>query len=385
MKAALLNDGEFDGTQWGEDAASIARGDWPAWIPKPDALPQQGATPQQEPVSASPSRKGTTTTPPQSEAATVPAEEPFSLTQQTARADKPKPKATQLSIDVPPPTVGERPIIGREVTPEEAPLFSEAAKQPDAEQLDIAQDPEPVAPKVAPEVAPSPTEILASALRTALRLAPTYAAAHEYLGRLQVEAGRPEDGARHLELAFELDPTLVGVLPDLARFRALRGDLSGCAAQIERFFASPNRRNDTPGRLCEARAAAWTNDREALRVAVTKLSEAASANSPLSTFAELWILDSPSEARVVERLDRVRHFVRNPRFLSLMLQLAGEIAGFHGLDELALRCVKEAAEGVLIDLDWLDRCPTIASLRTRPEWSELRQLVRTRAEAIWAV
>jgi serine/threonine-protein kinase len=225
----------------------------------------------------------------------------------------------------------------------------------------------------------------ASALRTALRLAPTYAAAHEYLGRLQVEAGRPEDGARHLELAFELDPTLVGVLPDLARFRALRGDLAGCAAQIERFFASPNRRNDTPGRLCEARAAAWTNDREALRVAVTKLSEAASANSPLSTFAALWILESPSEALVVERLDRVRHFVRNPRFLSLMLQLAGEIAGFHGLDELALRCVEEAAEGVLIDLDWLDRCPTIASLRTRPEWSELRQLVRTRAEAIWAV
>lgn len=167
VKAALLNDGEFDGTQWGEDAAAIARGDWPAWIPKPDALPQHGATPQQEPVSASPSTKGTTTTPPQSEAATVPAEEPFSLTQQTARADKPKPKATQLSIDVPPPTIGERPVIGREVTPEEAPLFSESAKQPDSQQLDIAQEPEPVAPNAAPEVAPSPTEILASALRTA--------------------------------------------------------------------------------------------------------------------------------------------------------------------------------------------------------------------------
>lgn len=167
VKAALLNDGEFDGTQWGEDAASIARGDWPAWIPKPDALPQQGATPQQEPVSASPSRKGTTTNPPQSEAATVPQEEPFSLTQQADKADKPKPKAAQLSIDVPPPTVGERPIIGREVTPEEAPLFSESAKQPDAQQLDIAQDPEPVAPNAAPEVAPSATEILASALRTA--------------------------------------------------------------------------------------------------------------------------------------------------------------------------------------------------------------------------
>lgn len=381
VKAALLNDGEFDGSQWGEDAAAILRGDWPSWIAKPEAPSQSGSVQTSEPVSASPPTEGTTTIAPPTETATTarvhnnpseglqtdaqidikaheaapsptndrpepseaqieagnykkghlriagldisvenpegstrsgtdpngkawsvtmqshygyirgtkgkdkehidvfvkpgtpedyngpvfvidqenangsfdehkvvigassmdeavqlyeanysddvdrirsvktftmsefklwlkagnhtrpagtiadyrrdrkpksevapevapsdaetkpaqpetkPAEgEPFALTSETIRQKKETPApAEQLSIDVPPPTVGEKPIIGREVTPEEAPLFSEAAKQPDEEQLDITNDQE----KAAPEVAPTPTEILASALRTA--------------------------------------------------------------------------------------------------------------------------------------------------------------------------------------------------------------------------
>lgn len=43
-------------------------------------------------------------------------------------------KTGQQEIDVPPPTAGQRPIIGREVTPEEAPLFSKAAQEAIPEQ-----------------------------------------------------------------------------------------------------------------------------------------------------------------------------------------------------------------------------------------------------------
>lgn len=53
----------------------------------------------------------------------------------------------QTEIDVPPPTVGERPIIGREATPEEAPLFSKAAQQADPEQSRMfGPGPEPASP-----------------------------------------------------------------------------------------------------------------------------------------------------------------------------------------------------------------------------------------------
>src|SRR3990167_3166324 len=62
--------------------------------------------------------------------------EPLTLTAQPL----PKPKvakAVQQEIAVPPPTIGERPIIGREATPEEAPLFSRAAQEPTVEQTTL--------------------------------------------------------------------------------------------------------------------------------------------------------------------------------------------------------------------------------------------------------
>jgi serine/threonine protein kinase/tetratricopeptide (TPR) repeat protein len=225
----------------------------------------------------------------------------------------------------------------------------------------------------------------ATSLRTALRLAPTYAYAHEYLGRLQIEAGRPEDGARHLELAVELDPTLVGVLPDLARYRALRGDLAGSAQQIQRFFASPNRRNDIPGLLCEVRVAAWSGQLDRLEQNLVKLRETTSIGSVLGRFAAMWIEPDQTPEKLSAMLDKVREMVRNPRFRSLILQLGAEIAGHHKFEDLAMAWVTEAAQGVLVDLDWIDRCPPLAPLRGRPEWAEVRQLVRVRAEAVWSV
>jgi serine/threonine-protein kinase len=75
----------------------------------------------------------------------------------------------------------------------------------------------------------------ADALGQALRIAPTYAAAHDYLGRLQVEAGRPEQGIAHLELALELDPELHLALGDICRHRALRGDLESLDQLMARY------------------------------------------------------------------------------------------------------------------------------------------------------
>lgn len=66
-------------------------------------------------------------------------------------------KEGQQEIPVPPPTVGSRPIIGREAQPEEAPLFSKAAQEADAEQTEIPTEETPA----------SPTAILAKALRSA--------------------------------------------------------------------------------------------------------------------------------------------------------------------------------------------------------------------------
>lgn len=72
----------------------------------------------------------------------VPSEpEPFSPTAPTVTQPKAKAEDRQTSFELPAPTIGTRPIIGREVTPEEAPLFSKAAQTPETEQTQIDETP----------------------------------------------------------------------------------------------------------------------------------------------------------------------------------------------------------------------------------------------------
>jgi hypothetical protein len=83
-----------------------------------------------------------------SEQLPVPAKQPatppdaFALTSHEVKQPKPKAEDQQTSIPVPAEVIGSRPIIGREVTPEEAPIFSKAAQTPDAEQTTIEEQPD---------------------------------------------------------------------------------------------------------------------------------------------------------------------------------------------------------------------------------------------------
>src|SRR5574343_70525 len=132
---------------------------------KPELLPSE--TPGMEPQLATASPE------PSTQKAAPKTEEPFTLTGPDVSNPKVKESGPeQLSIDVPPPTVGERPIIGREATHEEAPLFSKAAQEKDVEQTTLSEpvenpDDTPVIPKQdSGSSARSPAEILAAALRT---------------------------------------------------------------------------------------------------------------------------------------------------------------------------------------------------------------------------
>ncbi len=222
----------------------------------------------------------------------------------------------------------------------------------------------------------------ADSLRQALRIAPTYAAAHEYLGRLQIEAGRPEQGRAHLELAFELDPNLVYVLPDIARYRALRGDRPGFEEQMQRFASLCGRESDVPTTMLELRAGTWFGDRERIDRAHARLVSSIPENFALASFAEL-LTDPVGPEQLRQSMDMVITAARNPRFAALVRQLSAEAAAYHGHDELALEFMQIAADGVLVDLDWLEHCPLFERLRHRPRFEAIHQIVRRRAEAIW--
>ena len=241
-------------------------------------------------------------------------------------------------------------------------------------------------------------------LRHALRIAPTYAAAHEYLGRIQIEAGRPEHGVPHLELALELDSELRLAVTDIGRHRALRGDLDGFDRCIARYVERGGRETDLPVASLMLRVAAWFRDE-------TRLSELRSRlpiNQPLATADAVDQGDRPTVAgqppRAVaghalaafslsiatgdfdgmrEQFEVVFAAARNPRFAALAHQLAAEAAMFNGRADDAMRYIQIAADGVLVDLEWLEHCPLFEPLRERPEYEQARSLVRSRAEGVW--
>ncbi|HLT41049.1 MAG TPA: serine/threonine-protein kinase, partial [Enhygromyxa sp.] len=81
----------------------------------------------------------------------------------------------------------------------------------------------------------------ARSLWQALSIAPTYAEAHYFLGLLQLEGGRAAEGLERIELALELDSSLLWSLSSIARYHALRGDLAEYDRWIARFFAAEQR------------------------------------------------------------------------------------------------------------------------------------------------
>lgn len=224
----------------------------------------------------------------------------------------------------------------------------------------------------------------ATSLATSLRIAPTYADAHAYLGRLQLEAGRARQGIAHLELAIELEPRNIWSLVEVARYRALHGDLDGFEEEMRRFHQSNGRDVDVASAVLELRVGSWYRDRERILQAHLLLSESASERYIHTAFARMLVHDELAEEDLRETLERVLTWAHNPRFVSMVCQLAAEAALHHGHEGLAFECLQRAAETVLIDLDWLDYCPLLEPLRKRLTFEGLRALVRGRAEAIWS-
>jgi serine/threonine protein kinase len=222
----------------------------------------------------------------------------------------------------------------------------------------------------------------ATALQQALHIAPTYAAAHDYLGRLQLEAGRPERGTRHAKLAWELDPSLFLCPRDLARYHALRGDREGCLkwwAEVARIC--PDRH---PVFLQEVRFAAWFRDAAWVARAVAPLlADARQTQGPFA-LARTYARTDIAESELREVVSAGLASVDNPRLRSLIRQLGCETAAWNGFDQLALEHLTAAADGVLVDLDWLDHCPLLDRLRDREAFVRARILVADRADAIWA-
>ncbi len=220
----------------------------------------------------------------------------------------------------------------------------------------------------------------ARAVARAISIAPTFASAHEVLGLLQCEGGRPQEGLRHLRIAASLDPTLVNAVMYQARYYEMHGEPAKADALFEEFERTGV--FDMGGLAMRMRISGWRGDRPMMERLRARIARSESGGGPFESLVRAYLGELTPE----ESLAQFHEFVRanlGPRFSTLMRQLATETMALVGSIDEAEAMLVEATDDALVDLDWLDFCPVIAPLRARPSFKKMRERVSQRAEQIW--
>jgi tetratricopeptide (TPR) repeat protein len=222
------------------------------------------------------------------------------------------------------------------------------------------------------------------ALVKALEIAPTYAHAHQYLGQLQCEAGNTKEGMERTKLAFDLEPSLLAALYDIARVHALAGDREEANRWLD--MVDRNARFRHPTTQFRSRIAGWYGDIEAVRDVIDSLNP--EDNDGFGQYVLGYaraIAGEASRAEVEAMTEKMIAQSPSPRFYTLMCQACVEIYAAIGEPGEALAYFIRAADSVLIDIEWTDRCPSLKAMRMLPGFSEARRKVRRRVQAMWSL
>lgn len=225
------------------------------------------------------------------------------------------------------------------------------------------------------------------ALDETLARAPLHAEANQDLGRVLVETGHVDEGLERLRLALRLDPNLLLAWFEIARVHALLGDRAAAEAALARAVAQSNELAVVFPKL---RLTIWWADRE-LAGRIAELLDAQRSGATWERAAPLLRAFARGERweGATEVFERLASDARAaPRHRAFMLELAAEYFGaFAATDEdareRALDAIERAAELPMIDLLWLDRCPTLDAVRDDARFLRARATVAARAAEIW--
>jgi hypothetical protein len=225
--------------------------------------------------------------------------------------------------------------------------------------------------------------LAAEEVREVLEATPASVDALDVSGRMLGEAGPVDEGIRRLVRACELEPALLATRYEIARLYALVGD----RAASEAFFGGP------PGQpgitslywMNRCRVALWERDVVRARAWLDELEplRGTGAIAPPVYGMLGTILDGgPPDALfdfVRNESARTSQTPRRRAFFGLVL---AEWAAFLGRDEFALEGLESADAGLLFDITWLDRSPTLAELRRHPRFLAVHERVSRRAEQV---
>jgi serine/threonine-protein kinase len=219
-------------------------------------------------------------------------------------------------------------------------------------------------------------------LRRAIASAPHLAEAHEWLGRMLLEAGHLDEGRARLETALALDPRLELARWEIARAHALEGDWDEYD-RVARELIGVARMRATPW---TARFAAWRGDlRTFAEIATSASSVVLDTGLGKELTGELlalvndrdWTLHGPRLVALALHGPTV-----SSRRRCLMCQLVAEMAGQFGDTTSIVRLVDRAVAHGFFDRHWLERCPLLDRARDAGGLTAARAAVQVRARRI---
>ncbi len=220
--------------------------------------------------------------------------------------------------------------------------------------------------------------------RAAIARAPYLPEAHEWLGRMLLEAGYLVDGEARLADVLAMEPDLEAPRWDLARAYALEGRW----AEHDRVIAELRQlTGGLKGRFgWKIRLAGWRGDRDTV-LAVRAEAAAAPAVSMFERTLVLAVCDALLGTPWATVRDQIVAALAAPDFGSarrraFIGQIIAEAAGAFGDVPTALAMLGLAVRHGLFDRHWLERCPHLGAVRADPGYPALRAEVVARAEAV---
>lgn len=213
----------------------------------------------------------------------------------------------------------------------------------------------------------------------ALRRAPQLARAHEVVGRILLEIGLVSDAEMRLQLALAYDPAnrdpqweLVRSLGLQERWQAVT-DLLAVPAQTT---ADRDHRE-----VHRARLSYWAGR----SLAESRMPESGAVLSPPLQYARIYDLKLlTGQLAVADRamvLGAIERTAVGSRLHALFAQLACELLAEDDASH-ALGLLADAVDADLYDLQWLDRCPALAPLRSQYVFARLRRRIEQRAAGV---
>jgi len=216
------------------------------------------------------------------------------------------------------------------------------------------------------------TPAAARMLRRTVQLIPGFALAQGLLGSIMLEVGALDHALLHLEAARSIDPA--AYVSELARAYVYADRFDEAVALL-----SMGGTRHLYVQAAIARYKMWHGETYQITAEVPPdlpagLSDYMQAAKHLH---ETRTITPEQHAAALADMDQVQ-----PRLRSARAQFICEYFVFCGEVEPALEVLQIGVDAGLFDHLWMQQCPLLAPLRTRPEFQRLAAIVATRAQAV---